>query len=171
MSDSRPNRVFAPHAAVLAWVWPGLGHIVLGQARRGALIMFGVLFLFFSGLLIGGLDVVDSRNDRLWFLAQSVCGPIVFGADFVRDAVVPEINRNWRTAPGSATNELRDAYLSGDEETIAMLRRPSLGHVNEVGTLFIALAGLMNLAVILDALYHEPKEKPNRRSPAKEEAA
>ena len=36
------------------------------------------------------------------------------------------------------------------------MRAVSLGRVNEMGTLFIALAGLMNLIVILDALYFHP---------------
>ena len=35
-------------------------------------------------------------------------------------------------------------------------RRIGLGRVNEMGTLFIALAGLMNLVVVLDALCYRP---------------
>ena len=125
------QRRLTPGAAILAWLWPGLGHISLGHRRRGLLIMLGVLFLFVSGLLVGGVDCVDRRNDRLWFLAQSLCGPISFVADAVNQRLVQSNpgNVQWR----------------------------SLAHVNEMGTLFIALAGLMNLVVILDALYFEPK--------------
>ena len=124
-SDAR----FTPFAAVLAWVWPGLGHISLGQRRRGGLIMFGVLFLFLGGVLIGGIDAVDRREDPLWFLAQAVCGPIAFATDLANQRLVSD-------------PQLR-------------LRRKGLSHVNEIGTLFAALAGLMNLVVILDAL-HRP---------------
>jgi hypothetical protein len=126
-TDQAPQPL-RPSAALLAFLWPGLGHISLGDRKRGLLIMFGVLFLFVSGLLIGGVDAVDLKRDRLWFLAQSVCGPITFAADFT--------NQNY-------IKKLPQAQ---------QLDTTSLGRVNEMGTLFIALAGLMNLVVILDAL-------------------
>lgn len=155
------DRTFHATHAILAWLWPGLGHIAHGQRQRGILIMIGVLGLFLSGLLIGGLDVVDRRNDRLWFMAQAGCGPVSFAADYARAMVVPPINRDW-TIRGDAA--LRDGYVEGNPEIIAELRRPSLGHVNEIGTLYIALAGLMNIVVVLDALYHVPADNIRRRS-------
>ena len=134
-------------ALVLAWVWPGLGHISLGQRRRGLLIMGGILFLFFGGLLIGGLDVVDSRRDRLWFIAQSLCGPIAFGADWASQNLVKRMPEDWN----DDFRWLR-RYAEGDPDTLKQLHATSIGHVNEIGTLYIALAGLMNLVVMLDTL-------------------
>src|SRR5690349_14838633 len=121
--------MFNPMTALLAWLWPGAGHLMLGQKRRGLYIMFGVLFLFFSGLLIGGLDSVDRKDDRLWFLAQGLCGPIALAADY--------LNQGW-------VKHLPDVE-----------RYPTVGinKPNEMGTLFSALAGLMNLIVILDAMF------------------
>lgn len=139
---------FTPGAAILAWVWPGLGHISLGQRRRGFLVMFGVLFLFLGGVLIGGLDSVDRRDDRLWFLAQVLCGPLAIVADFANQALVKPMPPDWV-----------DRYRQGDAKVLAGLDAKSLGHVNEMGTLYSALAGLMNLVAILDAL-----QPPNRRS-------
>lgn len=136
-SDSR----FTPFAALLAWIWPGLGHLRLGQRRRGMLIMFGVLFLFLGGVLIGGVDAVDRRNDPLWFMAQALCGPIAFGTD------------------------LANQRLLSDRQV--RLQRKSLSHINEFGTLFAALAGLMNLVVILDALHRPaPRRTTDRRAQA-----
>lgn len=136
-SDSR----FTPFAALLAWIWPGLGHLRLGQRRRGMLIMFGVLFLFLGGVLIGGVDAVDRRHDPLWFVAQALCGPIAFGAD------------------------LANQRLLSDPQV--RLQRKSLSHINEFGTLFAALAGLMNLVVILDALHRPaPRRTADRRAQA-----
>ncbi|MBT8484275.1 MAG: hypothetical protein HKO59_14665 [Phycisphaerales bacterium] len=137
---------FSPTAAVLAWLWPGLGHISRGERHRGFLIMFGVLFLFLAGLLVGGLDCVDRKNDRLWFLAQSLCGPIAFVADFGNQRLVQTEPIDWHR-----DREARRQFLAGDPEIIEPLRRVGLGRVNEMGTLFVALAGLMNLVVILDA--------------------
>lgn len=141
------NRSFNPVAAVLAWLWPGMGHISQGHRRRGRLIMFGVLFLFIGGVLIGGIDSVDRKNDHLWFLAQAVCGPIAFGVDF--------LNQNW----------LKNMPEPQQFATIG-LNKP-----NEMGTLFSALAGLMNLVVILDAMFLAPKPLEDRRkSPATDAA-
>lgn len=120
---------FNPAAGVAAWVFPGLGHIVRGEKRRGRLIMLGMLFLVLSGVLVGGVDCVDRQRDRLWFLAQSLCGPIVFAADAVNQNYVQKLP---------------------DEERY---RAIALNKPNEMGTLFVALAGLMNLVVILDALF------------------
>lgn len=128
---------FSLLAAFLAWIWPGLGHISLGEKKRGVYIMIGVLFLFFCGVLVGGFDAVDrlSGSDRLWFYAQGLCGPIAFAADFVNQNYIKQL-----PAPDQ-------------------LRTQSLGRVNEMGTLFIALAGLMNLIVIIDALHFIPRRQ------------
>lgn len=115
-------------AALLAWLWPGLGHRSLGHRRRSRYLCFGVLFLVFVGILIGGIDAVDHRNDRLWFIAQVCCGPVVIAID-------------------TATQY----FVAGSpiDKRVTMV---GLSHVNEIGTLFVAMAGLMNFVVILDAL-------------------
>ncbi len=146
-----------PVAAVLAWVCPGLGHISLGQRKRGLLIMFGVLFLFLGGVLIGGLDVVDRKKDRLWFVAQSLCGPIAFGVDLVNQYV-----KSPHRFDRDGTKGLSQAEQ--EQHVQAQHRITSLVHVNEIGTLFAALAGLMNLAVILDVLHNSPSQPVDRRT-------
>ncbi|HBZ97233.1 MAG TPA: hypothetical protein DEO57_05250 [Phycisphaerales bacterium] len=127
---------------MLAWILPGLGHIAIGQRRRGFMMMFGILFLFAFGILIGGIDVVDMKRDRLWFLAQACNGPLAFLADFLNQSLL-------KTA---------------DPDTQARLT--SLGNINATGTLYIALGGLMNFILILDALGgpDRRKEHPGRRS-------
>lgn len=72
-----------PVAGLLALALPGLGHIYLGAVRRGVLIMIGVLGLFFGGLALGGIDCVDRRENFIWFLGQSLVGPVAFGVDYV----------------------------------------------------------------------------------------
>ena len=130
---------FNPTAAVLAWLWPGLGHVSLGERKRGFLIMFGVLFLFLSGILVGGIDCVDRISDRLWFLAQSVCGPIAFITDWINQSYIKGL-------------PIEQQHLT------VGLNKP-----NEMGTLFVALAGLMNLVVILDAMFYPPRPIAERR--------
>ncbi|HMN96468.1 MAG TPA: hypothetical protein PKC43_08920 [Phycisphaerales bacterium] len=142
-SDDRPApREIRPLALALAWIWPGLGHLSVGERARGVRIMAGLLLLIAGGLFIGGIDSVDRREDRLWFYAQLGCGPIVLGVDALNVALLKSA-RIGRLLPvpdpsgGSAPRLVSD--------------RRGLAHPNEFGTLFIALAGLMNVAVMLDA--------------------
>lgn len=111
---------------MLGWILPGLGHVSIGQKRRGFLIMGGILFLVLCGVLIGGIDAVDHNKDGLWFIAQVWCGPIVVGVDLLNQALI--------------------APLPATEKTTLV----GLSHANEIGTLFIAMAGLMNFVVLLD---------------------
>ncbi len=142
MPEQLEQPALRPGAALLAWILPGLGHIAMGQRRRGLMMMFGILFLFACGILIGGLDVVDMKRDRLWFLAQACNGPLAFLIDF--------LNQSLLKTADSATQA----------------RLTSLGNINATGTLYIALGGLMNFILILDALGgpDRGKEHPGRRS-------
>lgn len=70
-------------AGVLAVVLPGLGHLYLGQKKRAAYAAIGILGLFFGGLFIGGIDTVDAREDRWWFVGQALVGPIALGTNWV----------------------------------------------------------------------------------------
>lgn len=81
-----------------------------------------------TGVLVGGIDAVDHKNDSLWFIAQVFCGPIVIAIDILTQIFIV-----------AATIEKRVTMVG-------------LSHVNEIGTLFISMAGLMNFVVILDAL-------------------
>jgi len=142
-----------PDAAILGWLLPGLGHMRLGQVRRGRLIMLGVLFLFFTGVLVGGVDVVDRKQDALWFAAQVMCGPVALAADFANQSL---------TKPLPPAHELQEAVETNNQAVLRKMDAVSLGHVNEMGTLFCALAGLMNLAAMLDALHFVPRPASSR---------
>lgn len=69
-------------AGILAVAFPGLGHLSRGETRRGLLAGGAVLAMFFGGLLIGGIDTVDSREDKWWFYGQAFVGPIAFAVDW-----------------------------------------------------------------------------------------
>ncbi len=97
------------------------------------------------GILVGGIDAVDHKNDGLWFIAQVLCGPIVIAIDIVTQSLIV------------ASPIEKRATLVG------------LSHVNEIGTLFIAMAGLMNFVVILDVLQAKPNTDFERRGKELEE--
>lgn len=144
MTDDHDSpQQFRPLAFALAWVWPGLGHIAMGERARGMRIMAGMLLLFFGGLFIGGVDAVDRREDTLWFLAQAGCGPLAFVADAANTGLLKSGRiGTLLPAPQPYGQKIPGPRVSD---------RRGLAHPNEFGTLFIALAGLMNVAVMLDA--------------------
>lgn len=72
-----------PVAAVLAWLFPGAGHLYLGHTRRAILICLGVLGLFSGGLFVGGISCVDRKEAYFWYLGQAMTGPIALGVDYV----------------------------------------------------------------------------------------
>ncbi len=109
--------------------------------------MTGVLFLFLSGVLVGGVDCVDRTEDRLWFVGQAGCGPIAFAASFVNDSMLKS---------GSAAPMIEMAAPPGAPKVIASTFK-GVAHANEFGTLLVFLAGLMNICVMLDAAVREPK--------------
>ncbi|MGA0285921.1 MAG: DUF6677 family protein [Phycisphaerales bacterium] len=135
-------------AAVLAWVVPGAGYVMLGDRRRGVLAGGGVLGLFLLGMLIGGVDVVDRAEDTLWFVAQAGAGPVAWVADFA----------NAELVKAGRVGEMI-AVPTGDPRVPTYPAVSSLKGVarpNELGTLYCAMAGLMNVAVILDVLGRRP---------------
>jgi hypothetical protein len=109
------------------------------QRVRGGLIMAGVLGMFVVGVLVGGVDVIDRRNDPLWFVPQALIGPLAIAVDSVNLIFV----------------------------TSGKIGMPSIGRVNELGTLLTALAGLLNFAAMIDAATRDPRRDMDRRDPSR----
>ncbi len=164
-----PER-FEPIAGLLALFLPGAGHFFLGERARAGLIAAGVLGLFIGGLLIGGIDAVDSKEDPIWFVGQALVGPITFAVDYyhqehlkIRQPGSPHdvalhggvLTRgtHYRTAK---PDEARDptGLPAARGPGIRPPNSKSLGRMNELGTLYITIAGMLNLIVIIDAFYH-----------------
>ncbi len=151
---------FDPIALVLACVLPGLGHWYLGEKKRAILIATGVLGLFLGGMLIGGLDVVDSKEDTIWFVGEALVGPLAFGADYYHQNHLKVHVAGPQKMRSALPGEIRNP--DGTPGVAAPGQNPpntkSLGRMNELGTLFSTIAGMMNLIVIIDAAVHRKKQ-------------
>lgn len=138
-----PLPVWNLPAAVAAWLVPGLGHILAGHAKRGVILMGCICGLWLVGLLAGGISVVDSRNVdgslRPWYLGQALIAPSL-AVEYTHDRF-------------RARTEGNDPIPS--DESIPF--EPSYGRAAEIGTLYTALAGLLNLLAIIDIAYREPR--------------
>ena len=160
-----PEERLEPVAGLLAFILPGLGHWYLGERRRAVLIATGVLGLFFGGILIGGIDVIDRREDTIWFAGQALVGPIAFGLDYIHqnhlkviDDVRQPNGRIARTIRSARPGEARGRDGRAVQSAGPPPSTKSLGRMNELGTLFATIAGMLNLIAIIDALLHARRE-------------
>ncbi len=147
-----------------ALVVPGLGHVVAGEHIRGVLAGAGVLGLFFGGMFIGGIDVVDSREDAVWFYGQALVGPIAFGVDWAHQNKFKVFDPVTKQVRSANPNEGRDPITGKAVAGGTPPNEKSLSKVNELGTLFGTVAGMLNLVVVLDAGF------PSRDKPRKPKA-
>ncbi|MBC7771658.1 MAG: hypothetical protein H7210_04110 [Pyrinomonadaceae bacterium] len=186
-SSHHEHAPFQPIAAILAIIFPGAGHAYLGETRRAILIACGVLGLFFGGVLIGGIDVVDKKEDFVWFVGEALVGPIAFGTDYYHQhhlKVRVQVRNQLRSANPYEIRDPKTAYpivvrnpetgapvdfvdpRTNQVRTSTDADRPpnskSVGRVNELGTLFAAIAGMLNLICIIDAAYRHNIRAPRR---------
>ncbi len=166
-SELKPQ--WHPHAAVAGWIVPGLGHLILGQKKRGVILCIAILALWLSGIFIGGISVID-KYDRLdsdagstkparswWFFGQAMIAP-----SFIVDAVRSRMAAGHAARLGMAGNANPRGLLlpeDADHPTVTPPYEPSFGRVAEQGTLYTALAGMLNLLAIIDVLYCDPKAR------------
>lgn len=120
---------------MLAWLCPGLAHYFLAEKMRGVCLFGGVVGLYLLGLLIGGVRIVEappmdwsrpvtSALSNTTFLGQMLTGPV-----------------NLISARASA--------MAAAHPSTRDIR--SHARVNEIGTLYTVVAGLLNLLAIIDA--------------------
>jgi hypothetical protein len=166
---------FDPLALVCAVVLPGLGHFVQRERVRGACVCAGVLGLFGTGLLVGGIDVVDRREDFPYFVGQAFVGPIAFAVDYAHQnhyKVLSNevVGRNTVTVLRSAyPGEMRrvsdgmgvmpdaNGQLPPGDYTVPATK--SISKINELGMLFGAIAGMVNVIAIIDAGFPSRKRR------------
>lgn len=150
-----PDR-FSPVALIAGVVFPGLGHWVLGERRRAIGIAAGVMGLFVSGVLIGGIDAVDRKENPVWFAGQSLVGPVAWGTDWYHQSRLKVKDPTAKEPRSPRPNEGR--HPDGSPRELKAGEKPplskSLGKMNEMGTLFAAIAGMVNLIAIIDAGWH-----------------
>jgi hypothetical protein len=114
------------------------------------MIFLGITAMTLGGLLIGGIDSVDRREDTWWFVGQAGIGPMAWALD--------AWGRNLSTIdepPLNARQEWFERHEPG--------RTKSLAHSNEIGSLWIVIAGMLNAIAVIDAFWHVPPAHRRRR--------
>jgi hypothetical protein len=134
-SRRRRRRSFAvpaPIVAVVNWLVPGSGYLLIGQLARGLTIGLTILALFVMGILIGGIHVVDPP-----VLSQAHGGNVMRAI----------LEKPWYIGQ----------FLAGAIGVISGWIGPSQpashARVNDIGTLYTAVAGMLNLLATIDSAY------------------
>ena len=119
-----------------------------GHTQRGLVLFACIGGLWITGLLIGGISVVESRGTdgslRPWYLGQAIIAPSI-AVEYTHD--------RYRSSVGGR------APVPDDPE---VPYQPAYGRAYELGTLYTALAGLLNLLAVIDIAYREPRSTEHK---------
>ncbi len=111
-------------AGLLAWLLPGLGHIYLGEKKRGVVLMIVIAATFWCGVAVAGVQSsVQPIQRKAWF-----CGQICTGSHAL-------ITLGWGKLRAKNHPNERAGFA---EEDIAVI--------------FTGVAGMLNILIIIDVL-------------------
>ena len=137
-------------AALLAWAWPGAGHIYQRRYLKAALFMVCILSTYFFGLALGEGKVVYAAwnaADRRWQY------PLQLGVGLpAAPALVQSLIRRRGGEPilGGLMAPPRPGFGPGDPGELNEWHK-KLNVRFELGTLYTMIAGLLNILAIWDA--------------------
>ena len=143
-TDAHPTNVPPPPLVALAgWLLPGAGYWLIGQRTRAYTVGITILVMFTVGVLISGIRVVQAPDmtspgnvvqkilTRPWFIGQVLAGPIGIVSAYISDQLA--MSPTYRIIEAKA-------------------------RLAEIGTLYTAVAGMLNLLTIIDASYRASRE-------------
>src|SRR2546423_9648872 len=131
MASQSSSSVPVPIVALSTWIVPGSGYWLIGQRGRALTVGITIIILFILGLLIGGVRVVDVPPGVLSSPVNAVS------------------QKPWFVGQ----------ILAGPLTLIASSIRPDEGYfashsrLNEIGTLYTAVAGVLEFVAVNGAGY------------------
>ncbi|MCE9546524.1 MAG: hypothetical protein K8T25_13540 [Planctomycetia bacterium] len=160
-------------AALLALLWPGLGHLYQRRIGKSLLFMVCILGTYTYGWFLGGEKVVYAswnppQMRHYGYLCQVWVGLPAWPA-MVQSALGSPLGPNFMAPPRIHTNS------EGDNDLAIWNREyPTF----ELGSVLTMVAGLLNVLVIFDAAAGpvgstetEPEETAGKRGPPRPKAA
>lgn len=115
--------------AILSWIIPGAGHFFIKEKKRAVIIFITITATFALGLYVGSIVVIDPIGAWPWYVGQMLTSPSV-------------------AFLGSAAQQA--TQLGPDGQVIDLV---SYGRPHDIGQIYTAIAGAMNLLAILSAVY------------------
>ena len=154
-------------AAFLAWLIPGLGHFYQGRIGKGVLYSVCILSLYFTGLVMGEGKIV------YWRWVNPLANPEKFnlyylGQFFVGLPALPALIQG--TLKTFGLDPILWRFMAEPDPNVLNGLHPRLGKLVEIGSMYTAVAGLLNVLAIYDA-YEGPALVPGEEDLAAEEAS
>jgi hypothetical protein len=156
----------------VGWLIPGAGYLLLGQRARAVTVGVTIIVLFLMGLLIGGVRALEvpgfdehgmqiRLNDRGYKVHPDDTIAYSRATWVMRRGTLSEIRaKPWSiaqalTGPVAGLAAWWSVWAATDPDGEDGTREPpgvvSHGRVNEIGVLYTAVAGMLNLLAIIDA--------------------
>jgi hypothetical protein len=148
--DKHPLLMTPAAVAIAGWVLPGLGYVLLGERVRGITIIAGIRVIDVPGYdKYGFQDRVDATGHRVprsTDLDYQTGHWALLGTDFVAEIAA----KPWYVGQifAGPINLIASAFsIYEATQNLPM----SHARLQEIGTLYTAIAGMLNLLAILDA--------------------
>jgi len=141
-------------ALVLAWAVPGLGHLMLGEKKRGIVFAVTIHGLFAAGMLIGGIRAINPPDQAIWTYTQFLTGWPMLVANRVEHGARVEI-ANLEQEYRNNRPSLEDGAGRQQYAKEFFVKHPVLTYhpkVQDIGAVYCGIAGMLNLLVMFDVL-------------------
>jgi hypothetical protein len=180
-SNNRGLTPSPPLVALAGWVVPGSGYLLLGQRGRGLSIGITIVVLFLMGVLIAGVRVIEvpgydpatgqrqlypvvnpqtgrivdrewsllvsplsEVRDKPWSVPQVLTGPIAIISGAWSVWAAGEDPKTVKTDPAD------NSPIPGSGTAYGAITH---ARINEIGSLYLSVAGLLNLMAIIDSTW------------------
>ncbi len=151
-------------APVMAWLAPGLGHFIIGERARGLVLGLTIYLLFAGGLFMGGIRAINPEDQPIWTYTQFLSGWPMLIANQLQKAAVAQVGdmthqgslmEDWKAdqAAGAGGGETTQQEIVRTKAFIAA--HPLFSYhpkVQDMGSVFCGIAGMLNLLVIFDVI-------------------
>ena len=171
-----------PLAALLAWLWPGAGHIYQGRIGKGILFMVCILVTYFWGLALGNGHVVyasmkkpDIRYPYAFQIGVGLPAMPAMLQAMAAKSGKDVLGNKLMAPPGRRRPSDRPPHPVNEQMHDELATWHEIGFPFEMGTLYTMVAGLLNMLVIYDAyagpLFTDPRKKRGEQEDQEDEAA
>lgn len=184
----RPIWLPSPIIALAGWIVPGAGYMLIGEKTRGLIVLFTILALYGLGILVAGVRVIEVPGYNKNGYRTQMIGVPVNGMMQVKLPLFEPANLDEQNNPPHRQNEVPLGWSMSNRFTSEVANKPWIvpqlltgplamlgawgsiaaaqagvarvhAPLETVGTLYTAIAGMLNLYIIIDATSRASSEE------------
>ena len=80
------HTIFLLTVGLLAWLIPGVGHLMIKEYKRALIICITIILTFCIGLYVGSIGVINPVGAKPWYVAQILNSPVVAAIGYLAKA-------------------------------------------------------------------------------------